>query len=695
MSCDLEHVIGGLNVLVAAPAEIADVMMGAAGACEDVAGIDVVHGVPAALALLSQTNCDVIVLQVRSKAGDAREEIAAIRQQWPELAVVAIDDGSSTAELRTLEQDGCVHGVLRTRGLDAEILGLTVRYAASRVRMEHNMLQREEALRALFDLNPHAMWVYDARTLKFLAVNQMAVRMYGYSEGEFLSMRITDLRSPQEAERLRQHIARGLPRFQSAGIWKHLTKYGQEIDVAIDAQAIPLWGPSARLIQARDVTAERRAMRAVEASEKRFRSLFENSTGFICTHDLDGVLLSINPAAANAIGRSVAELLGRNLRDLCAPQRPGRIEEYLEDIARKGYSAGLMTLHGPGNSELVWQYRNLRYVDADGTVYVMGYAQDVTALRSAEGALRRSERRLLTIADALPLKIAYIDGSQHYVFANEAYRAFYAPEGEEIVGRHMRDVIGKRRYGQRQPFIEHTLHGERTVFEAEEGEGEAYRCYEFTYIPELDEAGTGILGMHVMIQDVTAKKREEKRLIHLTQVDSLTGLVNRAGFHLRLESAIARALDQHGLLAIFYIDIDHFKHVNDTYGHATGDALIKAFADRLAGKVRASDVLARMGGDEFTIFIEAAHGEEHLRVIADKLMASIRRPFELLGRAQRLTITASIGVALWQGRGAATADSLINCADTMLYRAKQDGRDTYRLISYDDWADMPVMRHGS
>jgi len=134
---------------------------------------------------------------------------------------------------------------------------------------------------------------------------------------------------------------------------------------------------------------------------------------------------------------------------------------------------------------------------------------------------------------------------------------------------------------------------------------------------------------------------------------------------------------------VFYVDIDRFKQVNDTHGHAIGDALIRAFAARIGSKVRASDVIARIGGDEFTLFIEGARDEDYIRRIADKLVAALGRPFELDGKTVVVSVGASIGVGLWHGEGPMNADRLIASADTLLYEAKQGGRGTYRLARVD------------
>jgi len=300
----------------------------------------------AALAHLREEGGDVVVLHAMPAYADELEAVALLREQFSELAIVAlVEENADVFDERARIETR--YERVRLHGLRADLLAVELRHCTARASLARGMREREQALRALFDLNPHPMWVYDAMSLKFLAVNQNAIRSYGYSEEEFLAMQITDLRSEAEAERLKRHIAEGLPAQDASSIWAHRTRRGNLIEVEVIAQALPLWGANARLVQARDVTAERRAMRAVEASERRFRNLFEHSTGFICIHDLDGILLSINPAAAAALGSNVSELLGADMRNLNAPSQRGHYDEYLVRIARHGEDAGSIVAARP------------------------------------------------------------------------------------------------------------------------------------------------------------------------------------------------------------------------------------------------------------------------------------------------------------------------------------------------------------
>jgi diguanylate cyclase (GGDEF)-like protein len=228
------------------------------------------------------------------------------------------------------------------------------------------------------------------------------------------------------------------------------------------------------------------------------------------------------------------------------------------------------------------------------------------------------------------------------------------------------------------PYIARVLGGETLVFEEHDETAGVERTLEVTYIPQLGEDGAGVVGFHVMRQDITSQKREKKRLLKLAQVDALTGLANRAGFLQKLNSTMQESADDGHLMAVMYMDIDRFKPVNDTHGHDVGDALLKAFSARLTHTLRASDTIARLGGDEFTIIMEKIARPEDAATIAAKIVAAMRKPFELSGLS--VSVSASIGLAFFRG-GPIDPDALLKQADTLLYQAKQAGRDTYRAAA--------------
>ncbi|WP_324275261.1 GGDEF domain-containing protein [Blastococcus brunescens] len=184
----------------------------------------------------------------------------------------------------------------------------------------------------------------------------------------------------------------------------------------------------------------------------------------------------------------------------------------------------------------------------------------------------------------------------------------------------------------------------------------------------------GIKGWVVNLREVTDRKLFEDELRRQAQTDPLTGLLNRTAFSERLAAATG-SIDPAAAPAVLFVDIDDFKTVNDSLGHAAGDDLLMTVASRLTADVRADDVVARLGGDEFAVLLTDADGER-LREVADRLLTSLRAPMALAGT--RLSVTASIGGAL--GAPGDTAERLLHAADTAMYTAKRSGKDSRALL---------------
>jgi diguanylate cyclase (GGDEF)-like protein len=174
------------------------------------------------------------------------------------------------------------------------------------------------------------------------------------------------------------------------------------------------------------------------------------------------------------------------------------------------------------------------------------------------------------------------------------------------------------------------------------------------------------------------RKRAELEVRHSAQHDSLTGLPNRTLLLDRLGHALALARREHRLLALLFIDLDHFKTINDTKGHPAGDDLLRSVASRLAASVRESDTVARMGGDEFTIVLPHIDQIDDIDRFAAKLLARFRRPFQIKGQAEYTS--ASVGISVHPVDGD-TPEALIGAADAAMYRAKQWGGDAYEFYS--------------
>ncbi|MNV52903.1 Cyclic di-GMP phosphodiesterase Gmr [compost metagenome] len=174
------------------------------------------------------------------------------------------------------------------------------------------------------------------------------------------------------------------------------------------------------------------------------------------------------------------------------------------------------------------------------------------------------------------------------------------------------------------------------------------------------------------------RKQMHERLEHMAQYDQLTHLPNRQLFLDRLKTALARARRDQSLLSLLFLDLDDFKQVNDSLGHAMGDLLLQRVAQRLLECVRGSDTVARLGGDEFVVLLEGGHAREHAAAAADKILVAFGQPFDLEGI--RLSIQPSIGVAIYPEHGG-EEHRLLGHADEAMYLSKKSGGNQVRVAS--------------
>ena len=426
----------------------------------------------------------------------------------------------------------------------------------------------------------------------------------------------------------------------------------------------------------RDISAAKAAEQALRDSEHRLRMVADNLPVLISYLDRDLRFRFVNRTYQQWFGEDAAPRIGASVQEFYGEQAWVEIEPWLR--------AALAGREVAYDRDMV-RPEGLRHVqvtvvpDRDVEGHVVGLytlISDVTSFRDAQRALQESEARLRTVADALPMRVAYIDGDERYRFNNLAYERGFGKPRDELHGRTVRELLGEAAYQSVEPHIRSALRGETVTFQSEMANAGSYVCYEANYIPQFAVDGRSVLGFHAVISDITRQKLEERRLTALARVDALTGLVNRAGFELRVAEAMERCRGTGALMALMYLDIDRFKQINDRFGHDVGDALLRAFAGRLTQALRSSDTVARLGGDEFTVIMEGLPRPEVAATVADKIVQAMGMPFVL--DQQSLGITTSIGLAFYQG-DATTAEALVKQADVMLYQAKGAGRNNVQM----------------
>ncbi|MES2138027.1 MAG: EAL domain-containing protein [Pseudomonadota bacterium] len=305
--------------------------------------------------------------------------------------------------------------------------------------------------------------------------------------------------------------------------------------------------------------------------------------------------------------------------------------------------------------------------------------RQITALkRCAEQTLCESERLHRTILETSTDCIVLFDRNGHIEFVNSAgQRDLELPPLDEARGKSWTELWG----GECVPQIADALR--------RAGEGETVRLrgpgptakgtpryWDAIVTPMFDDGGS-LKGILTVSRDVTAERERSEQLRWASEHDPLTVLPNRRAFQARLQAATFRAMESGGQIGLLLIDLDHFKQVNDSLGHAAGDKLLYTVAKRLRGCVRDEDFVARIGGDEFAVILEQVRSADVLLNVGSEIHRLLQSPVEDGGRA--FSASASIGAALFP-TNAASADDLFKNADTALYALKQSGRGGTRLF---------------
>ena len=430
---------------------------------------------------------------------------------------------------------------------------------------------------------------------------------------------------------------------------------------------------------AEDVTQRREQEQSLRASEAHLTAVTSATPLGLVRTDMWGNCTYVNKRFETITGLTREMALGRGWLGAFQDDESGYMPAVFEHQRKHEEPFARITRCTRADGRLIWASTKIAAIRINGRIEgFIGTIDDITVLRDAELALRESEARLRTIADTLPTMVAFIDNNMVYRFHNRAYDREFGRGGAAVLGMTIIDTVGETRFRTLEPYIRRALAGETLTFEEHDELDGMERTLEVTYIPQAGDDGVSVIGFHVMRQDVTSQKREKKHLLRLAQIDTLTGLANRAGFIQKLAAAMHENKHENRLMALMYMDIDHFKPVNDTYGHQVGDALLKSFSARLTQTLRASDTIARLGGDEFTIILEKLAREEDASVLAAKIVSAMQAPFELDGVT--VSVSASIGLAYYRN-GANDPDALIKEADRLLYQAKQAGRNTYRAAA--------------
>ncbi len=354
-----------------------------------------------------------------------------------------------------------------------------------------------------------------------------------------------------------------------------------------------------------------------------------------------------------------------------------RLRLHLQGKSSLFMSEHRMDLRGDGH--WVWVRARGRVVERDEeghALRIAGTARDITISRNAEYEHRIASEVMRSMNEA----VAVLDWAHHFIAINPAFTRITGYSEEEIIGQPVRKLDSDQHdeafFERLNQDLRRTGHWSGEIWKVRK-DGEEILCrIETNVVP--DASGERPLYVQVLT-DITEQKRAEQELRYLANYDTLTSLPNRSLLSERLSRAIVRARREHGRVAVLFIDLDRFKDINDSLGHATGDRILRAAAARVQQTVGTEHTVARLSGDEFTVVLEDIGSIEEAEAIAQRIIQAFRLPLNF-GERLELSVSPSIGISMYPEH-AQVPTELLKHADTAMYQAKAMGRHTYQVYA--------------
>jgi diguanylate cyclase (GGDEF)-like protein/PAS domain S-box-containing protein len=505
--------------------------------------------------------------------------------------------------------------------------------------------------------------------------------MLGYRRDEMIGMNLSrwdaGFATPEELRTAfrSQFLQKTRSQFET----RHRRKDGTVFDVEVSGFPLELEGRQVLFNSSRDITERKRMVNALREGEEKLRTLYELSPLGIALTDMNGRYIEFNEAFRRICGYPEEELKALDYWVLTPRKYEGDEAQQLESLRKTGH-------YGPYEKEYVrkdgsripLRLNGVLVTGRDGQQYIWSIVEDITETRQAEENLRiaatafeSQEGMLITNARNEILRV------------NRSFTNITGYKAEEVIGKNPRLLNSGR---QDAGFYAAMWESINTVG-AWEGEiwnrrknGEVYP--ERLSITAVKDSDGTVSNYVATLSDITRSKAAEEEIKYLAFYDPLTHLPNRRLLMDRLRQALASTARSGRQGAILFIDLDHFKDLNDTLGHDMGDLLLQQAAHRLRACVREDDTVSRLGGDEFVVILEelsvqSIEAAAQTEAVCEKIHLALNQPYQLETYESRST--ASIGVVLFGDRHQ-SIEELMKQADIALYQAKDAGRNTLRFF---------------
>jgi diguanylate cyclase (GGDEF)-like protein/PAS domain S-box-containing protein len=550
------------------------------------------------------------------------------------------------------------------------------------VGINQDLIEENELLRFLIDEVPSPLVVkgYDG---KFVLTNKAVAELYGASNAE--SMIGKDDGDYIDDKELADFFRQNVRQIMDEG--KTRTVLEDSIDVktgerrhyqSVKKPFLNKHNEKQILLIANDITEIRRFQVDLEEQKNLFRQVIDEFPNPFIVKDYAGKFVLVNKALAKLYNVSDPdEMIGKDDRDYLESKEHG-----------ENFKHNVQSIMDDGKPQVVYEdsfdaktgerhhYMSIKkpFINQKGEKQILVIANDITDIQKAQKTLMQYEKIMSVSHDFL----SYEDREYKYQAVNDAYLKAFSLSRKEIIGKSSRDLFGAQFFDDvLKPQFDKALAGGEAHFETWISfPALGSRFFEVSYHPYLLENTSEIDGVVTKFDDITERYEAQEKLRHMADHDILTNLPNRRMFAERLTRALNRAKRHHKQVAVFFIDLDRFKVINDSLGHSIGDKVLIEISTRLSRRIRTSDTLARSGGDEFLLLLEDITCTKDVTTVCECFLEELIRPILIEGH--ELFVTASIGVSMYPG-DAIDETELIQSADTAMYQAKKMGRNTFQL----------------
>jgi len=544
------------------------------------------------------------------------------------------------------------------------------------LRAADELASRDALYRTIVETGHEGIGIFDADLVVRFANTRLG-DILGYDAVELVGSSATRLLFAEDIAEIRHLADRGRQGVLEASEIRLRHRDGTTVWTLAESSPIPdETGEAQTLVMFTDVTDRKAAEVALREHEDRLRGLFEHTSVGVVRAGLDFTMLEVNPAMCRITGYPAEELVGRSVLDITHPDDRRTNEETIRRVATgvdRWAEVEKRYLHRDGHVVQV-NVTVSAVPGPDGApVHLAAIIQDVTEKVAALDALRRSEETLRLLAEsAQDLIFRYrFEPEPRIDYASPALETVYGWRLEDFLpgSDPMRSLIGD---AQAEAVMATLGSGHASVapINVEVAHKDGRKIWSDARVSAIvDETGE-LVGLQGVVRDVSERKVVEDQVAHQALHDALTGLPNRTLLVDRINQALVRLEREDGVAAVLFLDLDGFKLVNDSLGHAVGDQLLQGVGERLRSAARGMDSVARLGGDEFVVLCENLVDSTEAMTLAERLLEALAAPFDIAGH--QLFISASVGVATTP---VTDVDAILRDADAAMYQAKKSGRN--------------------